>query len=179
VIEEADRLTLPAANALLKITEEPPVDTVIILSTANGEGVINTLQSRAQAIYFPSPSEGEWEAEAEAFRLGGGDPDLARSISEYGCEHLRSLLEKYLQIIKAGDILQVYSLFPLEKEETLLFLQALAETSKDLIVKRKVSPQFLQEISTAMEMIRRQVNARLVLEVLALKHIRLGGIEIG
>ncbi|NLI91708.1 MAG: DNA polymerase III subunit delta' [Peptococcaceae bacterium] len=179
LIEEADKLTLPAANALLKITEEPPDQTIIILSTSNAQGVISTLQSRAQTVYFPPPGEKEWGDEVEDFRLSGGDPDLARMIGEYGSEQVKGWIRIYLDTINSGDFLQLFNLFPLEKEEVLLLLQLLAEASKEMIIKGKVQPQFLHEIGVAIEMIRRQVNSRLVLEVLAMKHIKLGGTEIG
>ncbi|RNC28652.1 MAG: DNA polymerase III subunit gamma/tau [Candidatus Dichloromethanomonas elyunquensis] len=179
LMEEADKLTLPAANALLKITEEPPENTVIILSTSNAEGVIGTLRSRAQTVYFSPPNEGEWKDEIEVFRLSGGDPDLARLIQGYGYQQVRNWIEKYLKLIYSGDFLELFKLFPLEKQEILLLLQVLAHTLKGMVAAKKISPQFLYEIGAAIEMIRRQANSRLVLEVLAIKHIRLGGTEIG
>jgi len=179
LLEEADKLTLPAANALLKIAEEPPENTIIVLSTANAQGVIQTLQSRAQAVYFPPPPQQEWQDQAEVFSLSGGDPDVARKIVECGIQRVKEWIKQYWDMIESKEFLQLFSLFPLEKEESLLFLQVLAETSKEMIVTGKVSPQFLQEIGYASEMIRRQVNYRLVIEVLAMKHIRLGGTEIG
>ena len=182
LIDEADKLTPAAANALLKITEEPPAQTIIILSCGNIEAIIPTLQSRAQAIYLPSPKLTEWEDEdeAEAFLLSGGDPDLARKIQEYGVEKMKDLLQNYLDIIQTGDFLKVFALFPaLEKQDYLTFIQALAVTVKDMICKGMLSPIFLSEIGETSELLKKQVNNRLALEVLALKHISYGGNRIG
>lgn len=179
LIEEADKLTLPAANALLKIAEEPPANTIIIFSSGNAEGIISTLRSRAQAVYFPPPDEESWGNEREAFRLSGGDPDLARKIQEYGVEQVKEWLKKYMDIIESGDFVKTFGLFPIEKEECQIFLEALAVTAKDLVIKGEASPQFLTEIRQTSEAVRRQVNSRLALEVLAVKHIKLGGTEIG
>lgn len=53
LIYDAHLLTTLAANALLKITEEPPASGVILLSTIHGEQLPATLRSRLQTIYLP------------------------------------------------------------------------------------------------------------------------------
>jgi len=179
LIQEADKLTLAAANALLKIAEEPPANTIIILSSANAQGIISTLQSRAQAVYFPPPEENEWAGDMAIFRLSGGDPDVSRRVLDYGVGKVQEWLNTYLETIRTKDILKLFTLFPLEREESILLLQLLAVEGKKMVVKGEVSPCFLQEIGHAQEMIRRQVNHRLALEVLAIKHIELGGTKIG
>lgn len=179
LIDEADKLSLPAANALLKIAEEPPANTIIILSSANAEKIISTLQSRAQIIYFPFPTENQWGDEAEAFQISGRDPDLARKIQEYGVMKVSNWLEIYLGIIQSGNFLDIFSLFPMEREECLLFLQTLAVKVKGMVVEAKLSPQTMKEISKTIEAVRKQANYRLALEVLALKHLKLGGNGIG
>lgn len=179
LIEEADKLTLPAANALLKMSEDPPENTIIILSTTNGEGIINTLQSRAQSIYFSSPSEQEWLYGDDAYHLSGGDPDLAHRINDWGLERIRVLLTTYLSAVETADFLKIYSLFPLEREETLLLIQVLAVIIRNKALKEEVSPQLLAEVGRTAEALRKQANSRLALEVFALKHIELGGSRIG
>ena len=52
IIDEAERLTLSAANSLLKIIEEPPKDTIIILNSNQKEKIIPTIRSRSQTVYF-------------------------------------------------------------------------------------------------------------------------------
>jgi len=179
LLEEADRLTLPAANALLRITEAPPENTVIILSTVNAGSIIVTLQSRAQDVYFPWPAEEEWPYEQEIYELSGGDPDLARKINEWGSENIEERLAVYQKAVESGDFLKVFSLFPLEKEETLVFLQVLAVLVRRKVSKGECPPLLLKEVGKTAEAVRRQANHRLAVEVLALKHIKMGGSKIG
>jgi DNA polymerase-3 subunit delta' len=52
LLEEAHSLTLPAQSALLKIVEEPPGDTLLILLTVNAATLSRPLLSRCQQIHF-------------------------------------------------------------------------------------------------------------------------------
>lgn len=47
IIREAEKLTIEAQNALLKIFEEPPSHAIIILETTNLKNLLETLRSRA------------------------------------------------------------------------------------------------------------------------------------
>lgn len=51
VVDRADHLTLPAQNAILKISEEPPPHALIILLVKNPDVLLPALQSRFQKIY--------------------------------------------------------------------------------------------------------------------------------
>lgn len=58
VIDGADALTVPAQNALLKLLEEPPGDTVIVLVAENPSNLLPTIRSRTQTLRFqPLPLE--------------------------------------------------------------------------------------------------------------------------
>ena len=50
VLVEADRLTVPAANAFLKTLEEPPADSLILLLSAEPQRLLETILSRCQRI---------------------------------------------------------------------------------------------------------------------------------
>lgn len=52
IINDAHKLTAEAANALLKILEEPPTDTLIILITAKPALLFKTIISRCKLIKF-------------------------------------------------------------------------------------------------------------------------------
>lgn len=52
VIQQAERMTVQAANSLLKFLEEPDSDVMAILITENGQALLPTIQSRAQWIPF-------------------------------------------------------------------------------------------------------------------------------
>ena len=56
VVEDADRLTEAAVNALLKSIEEPPPHTVWILCAPSVEDVLPTIVSRARHVALRTPS---------------------------------------------------------------------------------------------------------------------------
>ncbi|MCE5263380.1 MAG: DNA polymerase III subunit delta' [Deltaproteobacteria bacterium] len=58
IIEEADRMNAPAANALLKTLEEPSPENVLVLTTARSHALPMTILSRCQLLRFaPLPRE--------------------------------------------------------------------------------------------------------------------------
>ncbi|MBM4129663.1 hypothetical protein FJ250_01360 [bacterium] len=68
IIVDAHRLGTAAANAFLKTLEEPPADTVIMLTSPGTEGMLPTILSRCQKLRFEP-----WPAEQLAARLAGRD----------------------------------------------------------------------------------------------------------
>lgn len=51
-IKDADRMNEQSSNALLKVLEEPPEESVLILSTTRPHLLLPTVLSRCQVIYF-------------------------------------------------------------------------------------------------------------------------------
>ncbi len=62
VIDEADRLTIGAANALLKTLEEPPGHGLFILISSRPSALPITIRSRCQALRFTPPARTQVEA---------------------------------------------------------------------------------------------------------------------
>lgn len=58
IIQDAHLLTTEAANSFLKTLEEPPGDTIIILTAPNGDLVLETIASRCQTVEL---GNGKWE----------------------------------------------------------------------------------------------------------------------
>lgn len=52
VLTGADLMTIAAANSMLKILEEPPENTIFILTGENGDNILPTVLSRCQVIKF-------------------------------------------------------------------------------------------------------------------------------
>lgn len=50
IIEQGESMSTEAQNAFLKILEEPPADTIIIITTNDSDALLPTIQSRAQHI---------------------------------------------------------------------------------------------------------------------------------
>ena len=56
VLDPADRMNEPAANALLKLLEEPPEDSLLILVTSAPQRLLPTISSRCQPLRFTTLS---------------------------------------------------------------------------------------------------------------------------
>jgi DNA polymerase III subunit delta' len=92
VVLQADRLRIEAADVLLKVLEEPPLDTIFLLLSARPDELPDTVRSRCQEIAFPPLSEdfvvgtlvGEGLDEQRArlaCRLAGGNLGRARRLA--------------------------------------------------------------------------------------------------
>jgi len=57
IIWMAEKMNIASSNKLLKLIEEPPEKTVIILIAENEEQIIKTILSRCQVLHFPKVSE--------------------------------------------------------------------------------------------------------------------------
>ncbi|HUB93212.1 MAG TPA: hypothetical protein VMB52_01800 [Verrucomicrobiae bacterium] len=66
IIQTADAMGIEAQNALLKVLEEPPRDSVLILTTSQPQALLVTIRSRTQTLRVSST---EQKPEAEALRL--------------------------------------------------------------------------------------------------------------
>lgn len=62
IFDSAERMNLNAANALLKMLEEPPVHTSLILVTPNAQALLETIRSRCQIFRFQPLTIAEMEA---------------------------------------------------------------------------------------------------------------------
>ncbi len=59
IIDDAAMMTNEAQNALLKVTEEPPASSLLILIASDAEGLLPTILSRLQKIYFGTVPESD------------------------------------------------------------------------------------------------------------------------
>ena len=79
----ADRMRQEAANALLRILEEPPLHTVLILVAANVDFILPTITSRCQRITFnPLPSERIAEVVRSRFGLEREEAHILASLAD-------------------------------------------------------------------------------------------------
>jgi len=68
IVDDADRLSLAAQNALLKTLEEPPGQALMVLVTAAPGALLPTVRSRCQRVLFQPLSE----VEVRAILVAGG-----------------------------------------------------------------------------------------------------------
>lgn len=87
LIEHAQELTIEAQNAYLKLLEEPPADTIMVLTVSTPRALLPTIMSRVQSITVHTPTEAQaqplFKASAkdpailqQAYYLSGGLPGL-------------------------------------------------------------------------------------------------------
>ncbi len=122
LIHDADRLTLPAANSLLKILEEPPGELVFILLSPRPWLLLPTIISRCSHFNM-KPLDGEsilailrerfalsTEEQQVIVELAGGNPGQAIEMADRG-----GWMEKYdeirelVQEIERGSGIQLFS----------------------------------------------------------------------
>lgn len=87
VIEDADRLTEQASNALLKAVEEPPPRTVFLLCvpSLHPDDVMVTIRSRCRLVLLRTPPA---EAVAAVLERDGIDPEQAQWAAAVGQGHV-------------------------------------------------------------------------------------------
>jgi DNA polymerase-3 subunit delta' len=58
VIWLPEKMNLPAANKLLKLIEEPPPKTLILMVSEHTDRILPTIRSRTQLLHVPPLTEG-------------------------------------------------------------------------------------------------------------------------
>jgi DNA polymerase-3 subunit delta' len=115
VIEDADRLQGPPANAFLKTLEEPPADVVIILLAGDFDDVLPTIASRCQVVRFSPVAEstaralvvertGASEDEARA-ALAAADHVIPRAIDFLRSAGRRNARATIMEILKRLEVM--------------------------------------------------------------------------
>ncbi len=98
LIEDAHLLGIEAQNSLLKTLEEPPENTMLLLTVAHEQALLPTIRSRAPAISVLRPAsqaviahftnEGFADADiARAYAMSGGLPGLMHAILQGQADH--------------------------------------------------------------------------------------------
>jgi DNA polymerase-3 subunit delta' len=118
IVDPAEAMLEPAANALLKTLEEPPADTHFVLVSHNATALLPTIRSRCQRIRFgpvPEAALQAWLVERGVeradvvARLARGCPGRALALVEGGLED-REEIERAVLDAVAGPLEGVYAL---------------------------------------------------------------------
>lgn len=115
IVSQADRLRVEAANAFLKLLEEPPKQVMFILTSTRESKLLPTIVSRCQILRFPPLAEGELAEELEgkldvdpkiassAARLAGGSwREAVRWAKEDPAGEMTKAVDMLRQLVK-GD----------------------------------------------------------------------------
>lgn len=132
VIDEAHQLSRDAANALLKILEEPPSHAIFVLATTELQKMIPTILSRCQRFEFRRLRTEEIAlrleeiAKAEGAEIGRGALNLIASHAEGAMRDGIGLLDKVLAMHPGGTlgVREVSSILGMTDREDLSALTA-------------------------------------------------------
>jgi len=157
LISEADKMKQEASNALLKVLEEPPRNSVIILTTSKINTLPQTVVGRCQKIYFePLPetlisdkltdlnNSGAFDEEYTqhditlASKLSGGSYSRAASLLKMGIENIRKQAITFLVAVLKDNYAETVSIVRSvssknDKEKVKYFLFFLSTWFNDLL----------------------------------------------
>ncbi|MDF7681945.1 DNA polymerase III subunit [Lactobacillus sp. ESL0679] len=172
IINEAQKLTLPAANALLNLLEEPIAPVVTILVTNNVDQILPTVRSRTQIINFVSDEQADGKT---AFLVQNGF--TKDQILELGdTRKLDQAIKYFYQEMLEYDLLSIISAHQLAdlakskiaQDYVWLMLKQMAQTelnSKD----QQAGAAMLKNLLEIDKMRYSNVNFRNLLDYLALQ----------
>ena len=149
VIDEAQKMTVEAQNALLKTLEEPPKYAIIILITNNKESLLDTIKSRCEIIKFtPIPlvevadyltQTGVDKNRASLLaNFSRGSMQKAIELSESEDFHImRDEVQKYVETFLTGsmlDIMDIQSSIEKYKDNITNVLDLLVNYFRDIMI---------------------------------------------
>jgi len=146
ILDVYENITLEAQNALLKILEEPPANTIIIITTAKKELILPTIISRCKVIALQEKETKLTKSELLKFQ-----------------DDLNILLKG-----KTGDRLKIAETIAKNKEDVALWLEKMAIFIRTVFTKENYDPKyldFLKELQKTYKTIKStNVSPRVALE---------------
>lgn len=135
IIEHAETMTREAQNAVLKIIEEPPIDTVIIMTISSKQAVLPTIISRLQTLTVTAPILNDVTKYFENQDFATSDIQRAYSISNGNMGLLHALLREDSDHPLLAHIEQAKNILKADTFERLVMI--------DEITKNKQIPELL------------------------------------
>ena len=187
IVEPAELLTQEASNAMLKLLEEPPPKTLLILLSTQLEGVLPTLRSRCQTFRFnPLPESVVEQILQERMGMPHGESRLWARMAEGSvayailCKEISQMdslpeTAKPLEILNWIEGWSGPSTDKRERAESWLKYRLL-ETWHEWRKNRSQheAPRQIRELLTALRHIRQNAHIPLVMETTRLSKLRDG-----
>lgn len=129
IVDTYESITTEAQNALLKILEEPPTNTVIVIMTAKKELILPTIISRCKVIFLQEKETNLAEGELSKFS-----------------DALDILLNG-----KTGEKLKIAQDITKDKEDAALWLEKMAIFVKDNLTKENNNLKYLNFLKELQE----------------------------
>ncbi|HUD08465.1 MAG TPA: AAA family ATPase [Candidatus Saccharimonadales bacterium] len=148
LIEHAESLTIEAQNALLKTIEEPPADSIIVLTVGHEQLLLPTIVSRLQRFTVHRPKDEETLAYfsalindpvkvTSALAISNGLPGLAHAILFLEEHPLLLGIEKAKTFLRASKFtrLNLIDEYVQQKDSLLMIMQALLRIAESSLHK--------------------------------------------
>lgn len=101
VISHADKMTVPASNSLLKLLEEPPEKTLILLTSSEYKRILPTIVSRCQVVRFDPLLEKEIEEVLkERYQVPESKAKFVASVSGGSLENAIEMIDEKFEEIR-------------------------------------------------------------------------------
>lgn len=149
IIDDAEKMTPNAQNALLKVLEEPPSNVIVFLLSASDDAILTTIKSRTQHIamqrfdedelekYFGGSANGKREILMCADGCIGRAKELISESSEDAVT-MRRTTERLIEAMKPGEpysaLYSAIKELPTKKDELAEALENLTVALRDLIL---------------------------------------------
>lgn len=128
MIPSAQGLTSEAQNALLKLLEEPPERTILILATDSEQALLPTIRSRAQQLTIHVPAQNDvlqhFEATGhgnkdiqQAYLMSGGLPGLMHSLLDNEDHPLKDAVQTARKLLQSTQFERLCMVDTLNKDK--------------------------------------------------------------
>lgn len=147
IISDADYMTTEAQNALLKSLEEPPEDTMIVLTASDITNLKTTVLSRVQVLRVEPLSlqraqkilspHYEINSITKAFHISGGRASLMIAVLDQKADHpLIAAIEKSKMILKQTSYERMISIENLvkDKEQLKLLIEGMQRVVRSALI---------------------------------------------
>ncbi|WP_182201634.1 DNA polymerase III subunit delta' [Paraliobacillus salinarum] len=122
IIQDADKMTVNAANKLLKFLEEPSQQTTAILLTDNVNGIIQTIRSRCQIIALQPLNENKMQTVLQESGITASNARLFSAITN-NVEDAKMFDQDEWFAQARNLVVQLIEMLQHKKDEVLLFIQ--------------------------------------------------------
>ncbi len=125
IIDSVDDLNINSSNAILKITEEPNSNSILILISHNINSLLPTIRSRCFELFFKNPNEKEFleiiknynvEYNKEIAEYAGFSPGVYLNMLKYDTEIIMKFAKKFPDV-DSSDITNITSIFKDDKKD--------------------------------------------------------------
>ena len=114
IMDEAEKLSVQAQNALLKTIEEPPSYGILMLLTTNAAGLLDTIRSRSILLSmlplenqvlesYLRKEDGDAQKIPSLVKFAQGNIGKAMKLS--GSENFSAMMDQIMELLKKADIL--------------------------------------------------------------------------